>query len=69
MVGYNYTVILYYLTCKAEYHELSRPSIARVNNYVALTSDILPYRFDNVFIIIIMPVVQVYPWLLLCYVP
>ena len=55
----------YLTTCKVEYHKLSRPSIAQVSYawvkyYVALTmSDILSQMFDNVFIIIILPLVHV----------
>ena len=44
-------VILCYLTCKAEYHKLSWPSIERVLLIALTISDILAYRFDNVFII------------------
>ena len=44
-----------YLTCKAEYHSLSRQRITLVPTalvqYLALTTcDILPYRLDNIIL-------------------
>ena len=62
-------IILYYLTCKAEYHELSRP-MQVLHKCHRHECDMLPWQWV-IFCLtgLITFVICLYPWLLLCYVP